>query len=62
MYLIGLHEDAQKKIQEELDSIFGDDRERHITTDDLKRMKYLECAIKVMDQISYTVISSSNEQ
>ncbi|XP_022651607.1 cytochrome P450 4c3-like isoform X4 [Varroa destructor] len=46
MYLIGLHEDAQKKIQEELDSIFGDDRERHITTDDLKRMKYLECAIK----------------
>lgn len=49
MYLIGLHEDAQKKIQEELDSIFGDDRERHITTDDLKRMKYLECAIKVMD-------------
>ncbi|KAH8033900.1 hypothetical protein HPB51_017350 [Rhipicephalus microplus] len=46
MYLIGLYTDVQQKIHEELDAIFGEDRERAITPDDLKEMKYLECALK----------------
>ncbi|XP_029850540.2 cytochrome P450 4c3 [Ixodes scapularis] len=46
MYLIGLHADVQQKIHEELDGIFGEDRERPISPDDLKEMKYLECALK----------------
>ncbi|XP_077506394.1 uncharacterized protein LOC144115765 [Amblyomma americanum] len=46
MYLIGLYTDVQQKIHEELDGIFGEDRERAITPDDLKEMKYLECALK----------------
>lgn len=47
LYLIALHQDVQDKIHDELDFIFGEDRERDLTTEDLRSMKYLECAIKV---------------
>lgn len=46
LYLIGLDQKVQAKVHEELDSIFGDDRERPINIDDLANMKYLECCIK----------------
>ncbi|KAH8034294.1 hypothetical protein HPB51_022747 [Rhipicephalus microplus] len=46
LYLLGLHQDVQQKVYEELEEIFGDDRERDATMEDIKRMKYLECAIK----------------
>jgi cytochrome P450 len=36
----------QVKVHEELDAIFGDDKDRPITSQDLTRMKYLECVIK----------------
>ncbi|XP_076327237.1 cytochrome P450 4c3-like isoform X2 [Tachypleus tridentatus] len=46
LYLIGLDPVVQKKVQDELDSIFGNDTERPVTVEDTKKMKYLECAIK----------------
>ncbi|XP_042895833.1 cytochrome P450 4V2 [Parasteatoda tepidariorum] len=46
LYLIGLHKDVQDKIHEEMDRIFGDDRDRLITTDDLKDMTYLDLVLK----------------
>lgn len=46
LYLLGLYEDKQEKVHQELCSIFGDDKFRNITTQDLKEMKYLECVIK----------------
>lgn len=47
LYNIGLRPDIQEAIHEELDRIFGNDRERPITTDDVREMKYLECVLKV---------------
>lgn len=51
LFLIGHSPKEQEKIHDELDFIFGDDRERHVTEDDLKEMKYLECAIKESHRI-----------
>lgn len=47
LFLIGHNPNEQQKIHDELDTIFGDDTERHVNADDLKEMMYLECAIKV---------------
>ena len=44
-HLIGSYPEVQKKIHEELDRVFGNSN-RHITQDDLRELKYLECAIK----------------
>lgn len=44
-HLIGSHPDVQKKIHEELDRVLGHSN-RHITQDDLRELKYLECVIK----------------
>ncbi|CAL1300623.1 unnamed protein product [Larinioides sclopetarius] len=46
LYCIGLYPDVQKKIHEELDGIFGNNKQRPITMDDVRNMKYLECTIK----------------
>ena len=46
-YLMGRYPDVQKKVQEELDSIFGDNHERECTMDDIQKMTYLDCVIKV---------------
>uniref|UniRef100_A0A224YKM0 Cytochrome n=1 Tax=Rhipicephalus zambeziensis TaxID=60191 RepID=A0A224YKM0_9ACAR len=46
LFLIGHHPEEQHKIHEELDQIFGDDKERYVNFEDLRQMKYLECAIK----------------
>ncbi|XP_013794828.1 cytochrome P450 4c3-like [Limulus polyphemus] len=46
LYLIGWNRTIQQKIQNELDTIFGDDSTRPITLEDIKQMKYLECALK----------------
>lgn len=37
---------TQEKVHEELDSIFGNDKHRPVTSEDLNRMKYLEMVIK----------------
>ena len=46
LFLLGHHPDVQLRIQEELDAIFDNDRDREMTPEDLKRMQYLECVIK----------------
>lgn len=46
MYCIGQHPEVQEKLQDELDNIFGDDKERAVTADDLRQLNYLECVIK----------------
>jgi cytochrome P450 len=45
LYSLGRHPDIQKKVQEELYSIFGSSN-RDVTNADLMDMKYLECVIK----------------
>lgn len=47
LYCIGLYPEVQKKIIEEMDGIFGGDIDRPVTYDDIRNMKYLECALKV---------------
>ncbi|XP_063243588.1 cytochrome P450 4V2-like [Bacillus rossius redtenbacheri] len=43
--LLGLHQDVQRKVVEELEHIFGDDIHREVTAEDLKKMVYLEQVI-----------------
>lgn len=57
LYNIGLRPDIQESIHEELDRIFGNDRERPITTDDVREMKYLECVLKVSIDITVKTFS-----
>lgn len=45
-YLLGLNPECQEKVHEELDSIFGDDRQRDFTFDDLRKLRYTECVVK----------------
>lgn len=47
LYNLGLHPNVQDEVIKELDCIFEDDRTRPIVRDDLNKMKYLECVIKV---------------
>jgi cytochrome P450 family 4 subfamily V len=43
--MIGSNPDVQKRLQDEIDSVFGDS-DRHVTNEDLKRLDYLEQVIK----------------
>ncbi|XP_010142523.1 PREDICTED: cytochrome P450 4V2 [Buceros rhinoceros silvestris] len=45
LYLLGHNPEAQKKVHEELDEVFGD-TEHPVTMDDLKKLQYLECVVK----------------
>ncbi|CAN7992022.1 unnamed protein product [Ixodes pacificus] len=46
VHLLGNHPEAQAKVHDEIDSVFGNDRERPVTTDDIRNLKYLECVLK----------------
>jgi len=46
VFLLGHFPDVQAKVQEELEQIFGSDKDRPVTMEDLTRMKYLELCIK----------------
>ncbi|ODM96682.1 Cytochrome P450 4C1 [Orchesella cincta] len=46
VYALGAYPEIQAKVREELDSIFGNDKDRHVTTEDLSKMKYLELVLK----------------
>ncbi|XP_054706474.1 cytochrome P450 4c3-like [Uloborus diversus] len=46
LYCIGLHPHVQEKIDAELHDIFGSDKNRQATQDELRNMKYLECVLK----------------
>ncbi|XP_077790730.1 cytochrome P450 4V2-like [Podarcis muralis] len=45
IYLLARYPEAQRKVHRELDDVFGDS-DRNITMDDLKQLRYLDCAIK----------------
>ncbi|XP_041950691.1 cytochrome P450 4V2-like [Alosa sapidissima] len=45
LHLIGSHPEVQKKVHQELDEVFGSS-DRHVTAEDLKKLRYLECVIK----------------
>lgn len=45
-YMLGLHPVIQKKVQQELDDVLGDDPDKIITLDDIKELKYLDCVLK----------------
>ncbi|KAF6083854.1 cytochrome P450 family 4 subfamily V member 2 [Phyllostomus discolor] len=45
LYLLGSYPEVQKKLDEELDEVFGQS-DRPATIEDLKKLKYLECVIK----------------
>ncbi|GFY60250.1 cytochrome P450 4C1 [Trichonephila inaurata madagascariensis] len=47
LYFLGHNPEIQQKVQEELDDIFGDNFDRNIVREDLTKMKYLECVIKL---------------
>lgn len=44
--LLAAHKEIQKKVQTELDDIFGEDLDRPMTSEDLNKMKYLESCLK----------------
>ncbi|XP_037561991.1 cytochrome P450 4V2-like [Dermacentor silvarum] len=46
LYLLGLHPEKQRKVQQELDDVLGHDPDRFYTMDDLKRLEYMECCVK----------------
>ena len=46
LYLLGLYPSVQKRVTDELESIFGEQIDRDITFADLQKMHYLECVIK----------------
>lgn len=46
VHLLGNHPEVQAKVHEELDIVFGSDRERPVTDEDMKQLTYLECVIK----------------
>ncbi|KAM6440600.1 cytochrome P450 4V2 [Liasis olivaceus] len=45
IYLLACHPEIQRKVHSELDEVFGNS-DRHMTMDDLKKLRYLECVIK----------------
>lgn len=46
IYLLGLHPDIQRKVQEELDIVFGDRENTECTQEVLKSLQYMECCVK----------------
>ena len=46
LYLLAAHPEIQRRCQAELDTIFGEDRERPATSQDLNQMKYIELCLK----------------
>ncbi|KAM9313677.1 cytochrome P450 4V8 [Pholidichthys leucotaenia] len=45
LHLVGSHPEVQQKVHRELEEVFGTS-DRPVNTDDLKKLKYLECVIK----------------
>lgn len=46
IHLIGANPQVQAKVHDEMDRVFGNDRQRDITSEDLKELKYLENCVK----------------
>ncbi|CAJ0828695.1 2443_t:CDS:2 [Entrophospora sp. SA101] len=50
-YFLAKNPLVKKKMVEEIDSIFGDDKTREITHDDLNKLKYCDAIIKEVDRL-----------
>ncbi|KAK8767905.1 hypothetical protein V5799_005313 [Amblyomma americanum] len=61
LYMIGLHQDHQRKIQEELDLILEDCSGNDITSENLKELKYLDCVIKECQRLFPSVPITGRE-
>ncbi|XP_075735784.1 cytochrome P450 4V2-like isoform X2 [Rhipicephalus microplus] len=46
LYLLGHNSGIQDKVHAEIDTIFANDKQRSVTAEDIKKLKYLECVIK----------------
>ena len=46
LYLLATHPDIQARCQREVDTIFGEDTERPVTSSDISNMKYIELCLK----------------
>ncbi|XP_067130138.1 cytochrome P450 4C1-like [Centruroides vittatus] len=46
LYILSQHEDFQRKVKQELDTIFENDTDRFISNEDLYEMKYMDYVIK----------------
>ena len=46
LYLLATHPEVQQRCQAELDTIFGEDRDRPVTSQDINKMKYLDLCLK----------------
>ncbi|KAJ8024254.1 Cytochrome P450 4V2 [Holothuria leucospilota] len=55
MYFIGRHPTVQHKIQDELHLVFGNDRDRTVTKEDLQKLEYLSCVMKESQRMLTTV-------
>ncbi|XP_055952936.1 cytochrome P450 4C1-like isoform X2 [Argiope bruennichi] len=55
LYCLGVHQEIQKKVHEELDMIFKMEENNSISRETLTRMKYLECVIKETMRLYPTV-------
>lgn len=61
LYMLGLHHDHQKKVQEELDLVLENCSENGITTENLKELKYLDCVIKECQRLYPSVPITGRE-
>ncbi|KAH7978543.1 hypothetical protein HPB49_005821 [Dermacentor silvarum] len=55
LYILGLHQDVQDKVVDEINSIFHGNLERDVAREDASLMKYLECVIKESQRI-FTIL------
>ncbi|GBO32589.1 Cytochrome P450 4V2 [Araneus ventricosus] len=55
LYLIGLYPEVQAKMHNEIDQIFGEDLERHVTEKDLVDLQYLDCVLKECSRLYPTI-------
>ncbi|XP_072144213.1 cytochrome P450 4C1-like [Dermacentor andersoni] len=55
LYILGLHQDVQDKVVDEINSIFQGNLECDVTREDASLMKYLECVIKESQRI-FTIL------
>ncbi|XP_064458383.1 cytochrome P450 4c3-like [Ornithodoros turicata] len=46
LHLLGSHPEAQRKVHEELDAVFGDGPDGSVSHEDIKQLKYMDCVVK----------------
>ncbi len=61
LYCLARHPDEQDLVVNEIDHIFGDDKNRPCTSQDFSEMKYLECCIKEALRLYTSIPNVSRE-